>query len=110
MRSLVFSLGSEDVARLAGTELARNGLKGQQIRILTGGERVSGAGCANDPVMAEELARELARGRVLLEILVDEQNVAAVERLIAMLGADARKLAIERAAANQRYFQALANA
>jgi hypothetical protein len=78
MGSLVFSLGSADAARLAGTELERNGIKPQQIRIV------------DRPVDADI-------DRVLLEIFIDEQNYAAVERVIEMLGSDARLLVAEPA-------------
>ena len=49
---------------------------------------------ANDARMCDEFHREVAEGRVLLEVHVDEQNEAAVERLVLMLGSDARKFVI----------------
>ena len=102
MGSLVFSLGSEDAARVAGSELSRNGVKSEQIRILDRPARVSVADAANNPAVLVELDREAAQGRVLLEIVVDEQNLAAVERLMFMLGGDTRKFVVDHPAAEGR--------
>jgi hypothetical protein len=92
MSSLVFSLGSEDAAQLAVHELKRNGVREDDIRVLDAHSHRIVAEKATDPQIAiADFDREIAQGRVLVEVHVDEQNQPAVERLIYMLGADARK-------------------
>lgn len=88
MTSLVFSLRSTEDAQVASHELRRNGVAPQQFRII---DRLTAAHAAKDPILFDEFSREVANGRVLLEVHVNEQNQAAVERLIHLLGTDARK-------------------
>jgi hypothetical protein len=93
MSSLVFSLGSEDAAELAVRELKRNGVREEDIRVLDPhSHRLTAENTADPQLATAELDREIAQGRVLLDVRVDEQNQPAVERLIEMLGGDARRL------------------
>jgi hypothetical protein len=102
MSSLYFSLSSEEAARLADRELRRNGVAQSQIRILDKLSRIRIADAARDtPHAIADLNREVAQGRVLLEVTVDDQNHDAVERVVSMLFADARRLLIPRAIRTQ---------
>jgi hypothetical protein len=92
MSRLVFSLGSDDAALAADRELRRNGVK--DTRILDRLSRNICADAANDPEIARALDREVALGRVLLEVEIDESNRGAVERVIGMIAADARRFLI----------------
>ena len=92
MSSLVFSLRSEDAARLAVRELKRSGARDDDIRVLEPHSHRVVAEKASDPQLAvADFDREIAQGRVLVEVDVDEQNQPAVERLVYMLDGDARK-------------------
>ena len=95
MNSVVFSLGSEREAYDADQELLRSGVEPSRIHYL---DRFSYIPAANDSDMTQadtsipaELDRELAAGRVLLEVEVEDDNRAAVERLLVRLGPDVRK-------------------
>ena len=92
MSRLVFSLGSDEAALAAHRELRRNGV--QDTRILDRLSRNLTAEAANDPAIARALDREVAQGRVLLEVEIDEDNRRAVERVIRMLAGDARQFVI----------------
>jgi hypothetical protein len=95
MSLVVFSLQSDDAARLVDRELKRNGV--HDSRILDRLSRNITIEAANDSALARELDREVAKGRVLIEVEIDEQNQPAVERMVAMLAGDARKFVIARA-------------
>lgn len=100
MSRVIFSLGSEHMAQLARRELERNGLREPYVRILDRAAHRRIATIAPDARLAfAAMHGEMAAGRVLLEVEVDAQNQAAVERLIDMLGGDARKLATPAPAA-----------
>ena len=92
MSLLVFSIQSDDAARLVDRELKRNGVR--DSRILDRLSRSAALEAANDPALARELDREVARGRVRVEVDIDEQNQPAVERMVHMLAGDARKFVI----------------
>ena len=92
MSRLVFSLASDDAALAADRELRRNGVK--ETRILDRLSRSLTAEAANDPAIARALDGEVAQGRVLLEVEIDESNRSAVERVIRMIAADARRFLI----------------
>jgi len=92
MSRLVFSLGSDAAALAADRELRRNGVR--DTRILDRLSRNICAEAANDPAIARALDREVAQGRVLLEVEIDESNRSAVERVIGMVASDARRFLI----------------
>jgi hypothetical protein len=95
MTGLVFSLSSKDAAELVDRELRRNGVREKDIRFIDGESLRSVADEAHDPKLTmAELAQEIAQGRALLAVEVDEQNQPAVERVIHMLGVDVRKYTI----------------
>lgn len=87
MGVLIFSLASESDALRADRELLRNGIKPRHIRFL---DRFSYLPAANDPAigfvessMPSELEREIAAGRVLLEVDSEEESPAAIARSFA---------------------------
>ena len=100
MSRLVFSLSSDHAALAADRELRRNGVK--DSRILDRLSRNLTAEAANDPAVARALDREVAQGRVLLEVEIDEGNRVAVERVIGMVAEDARRFLISVGAAPSR--------
>ena len=94
MSSVVFSMGSEQEALDADRRLLRSGVNPSRIHYL---DRFSYLPAANDPDITwvetsipPELDREIAAGRVLLEIEVDDEDRPAIERVLAQLGPSVR--------------------
>lgn len=99
MSSLVFSLDSADQGRIAQPELERNGIDHRHVRYIDRFSYVQSA--ANDDTYVQtslppEFDREIAQGRVLLEIDVEDENRIAVERLMEVIGPSVRRFIARR--------------
>ena len=101
MSSLVFSLDLADQDRVAQDELERNGIDHRHVRYIDRFSYVQGAANDDDITRVEtsvpaEFDREIAEGRVLLEVDVEDENRPAVERLMDVLGPSVRKFVASR--------------
>jgi hypothetical protein len=95
MSSLVFSLDLADPNRAAQWELARSGLDPRRVRYFDRFSYLPDAANDDDVASVEralpaELHREVAQGRVLVEIEVGDDTRPALERLVKVLGPSAR--------------------
>ena len=96
MSSLVFSLDLADQDRVAQDELERNGIDHRHVRYIDRFSYVRAAANDDDITYVQtslpaEFDREIAQGRVLLEIDVEDENRPAMERLMEVLGPSVRR-------------------
>jgi hypothetical protein len=101
MSSLVFSLDPADQDLIARSELERSGIDHRHVRYIDRFSYVGAAANDDDITYVQtsfppEFDREIAQGRVLLEIDLEDENRPAVERLMDVLGPSVRRFVAGR--------------